>query len=281
MASTKKKRTGSAARRKTSRKDLEADTRATWRKALREKGMLDRNGLSDDFSPEDWLDISSRFDTSLVDEDVRRVREIGEVVQHCRLLLEERFLFPDAPSRVVVDPDHDGRAARVLVGRLWKVIEQTGPSPFKPLAAEFERVEEAIEPDGAFYVRYRRRAQPYLSLSPANQRRWRIAFMRYLELCARLKSEHVPTSQRALEDAGDNDGALAEALRMLPFKWSLFDQGALDRLLRVWRVKTAGTKKSEDSLRSKWSMLASVLKAGWECSSSATALEREWRRASR
>jgi hypothetical protein len=132
--------------------------------------------------------------------------------------------------------------------------------------------------------------EAYPTLPPAEQRRWRLAFMRYLDRVAEAGLESVPRTADDFDalfevtaDRGfDDDHSLLRSVHsggyLLPFRLTEFPRLVLDKLVAVWKVTTAGAKASATQSKGKWRMLSTALHETWGCPQTWRALETEWLR---
>lgn len=181
--------------------------------------------------------------------DLRNARELVAAAVRAARLLEREFL--EGATAKTLDPSDDAESARAFVRSAHRIIATRGPAA----------------PLGFRIVGDPSPRQTYAALTAAEQRRWRVALMRYLEGVASTGGRLPPLTALA----GVN----------VPFALSAFTRERLAQLLAAWRFKSAGAKASDSGLAGgKWKILASILGETWGCAKSAVALEREWGRAS-
>ncbi|MBX3198263.1 MAG: hypothetical protein KF894_08970 [Labilithrix sp.] len=224
--------------------------------------------------------------------DIQQARELEEVATRCRRILERHFLFPEG-STEGVDPYDDARAARDLVPRLMKIVDRHGPSPYRlrdHMESWTETLKIGFDLSKTLTVQHYKSREPHLiyaDISSAQQRRWRVAFMRYLDECAAMGWEWVPrsaedldvdTESASFDDDGSAEAVLVRCIFDLPFDLTAFPQDLLDRLMTAWLVKRAGAKATDAKIAGKWRMLSALLSETWGCKAKARALESEYGR---
>ncbi|MBX3198262.1 MAG: hypothetical protein KF894_08965 [Labilithrix sp.] len=238
-------------------------TRQRWREALAYRGLLNR------WTPNERDAVSAQIRGSLPD-DVWTARELERVVSECRRTLEDDFVA--GGYDVSVDPGRDASAALALVLELWKLVERRGPTH---ISTRWSITDPDVESDEVGYAR----------LYPADQRRWRVAFMRYLNLCDELGYSDYTEVPDDLElrdpesyTDGDPDRSLAYAVNELPFSLVYLDRYDLPGVFAAWRETRAGAKRSGSGTIGKWKALAALLKQAWGAKVTPRALEAEWDR---
>lgn len=126
---------------------------------------------------------------------------------------------------------------------------------------------------------YADRLSRYEALDDRTKRRWRVALMRFADLCATNGWPHFPQDIKSLEDYpddadGDSDFELSLAVEQLPFLGIRdFDGELFEELLAVWK-DGAGTKR--EGARSKWLVLEELLLAVWKDKTGHRQLKKDW-----
>ncbi len=223
-------------------------TRRMWREliSVRERDAAfyrEQGRLSLALSLEDHEGLADMFVApGEVPDSLVQARDVLRLAQHCAKLLERAFLDGElAPS---LDPSEDVDALRAFVGRVHRLATTDGPGiPF-----------------GMNCVGHSDPQRAYASLDRAEQRRWRLGAMRFVDSRARGRSVEV-------FDA--------------PCPVSAFDEKTLTRIVAEWPATRGGAKPSGSGRKSKWEMLAKLLRDTWGASVTPKSLQDEWRTANR
>jgi hypothetical protein len=208
-------------------------------------------------------EVARRYRHRALPQDLHDANMLVRLAEKCRERLEWAFLAPDHvdTERTYIDPVKDVPAARHLVTLLLNAARSHGTGSSVVLRGS--------EIHGA-----------YAELPSAEQRRHRIAFMRYVDLCTRLGFGRI---SRTEDDLPKGAGARRRFIVRsavgyeLPFAMGEFAPDDLETLHAVWPDKS-GAKRTGSKKPRKWTFLADVLGRTWGCTSSARALESEYER---
>lgn len=229
---------------------------------------------------------------ALVDPDAVKARELVRFLEFAIRIIKTEAAHGTLHC---VDPSLsiDTRPARAFIQRMQAEFSKVGPAVHEHDDGRFPVVSaEEI------------RAGHYTRLTPSQQRRWRVAVMRFLDVCVALEEVTRPDERRApmpweVFTAEEDDrfdllpgGLSGSDWQILPeealgghIEWrvpfSLASLGTVaqrTKLLAAWREKAAGAKRSSTGLNGKWTMLHDRLRDGWGCNKSASALATEYER---
>lgn len=218
--------------------------------------------------------ISKRY-ASLVPDDVRKAYEVWQFASETFQTVHADAAFGEQfPRSEHVDPARDDEAL-----------------------FDFVRRAHAILP--TYYDRGQpNRERAYREVAAPQQRRWRVALMRFLDLCVSTELGKVAfdpyasplkvlvSGERALpedlsiEMTDEDYGGILED----PLPFHIVTVGTPDlrlKLFEAWKVKGGGSKSIKSGLSGKggkWAILSDLLRLAWDADVKPADLENEYRR---